>query len=191
MPAMKLPSKNVRLVFGIVTISLVAGIAHVAVSAILSARSSYPQEPIMKSALLFLNRGDDPAVVLPSHAIEVESNQTWITVTDAAGSILASSATDQGKPVTLVSCRNRDVVPENCFFIPGGAVPHRLTVELPSGSRQSVVSAAWRAPDGEGYVFVGRSRDDSDMRWVFLTQLIAATWLAGLGAFWFANRVAK
>jgi hypothetical protein len=191
MPVMKLPSRNVRLGLGLVVITILAVAAHIAVTAILGARASYPQQPILNAAMPFLERGSDPAVLLPGRPVDVNSGGTWITVTDSRGSILASSALEDLMPVSLASCREQTIAPANCFFVPNGKLQSHITIELPSGSRQAVLAQAWHSANGEGYVFVGRSRERTDAKLVLLMQLITATWLAGLGAFWFVNRSMK
>lgn len=188
---MKLPSRNVRLGLGLVVITLAAIAAHVAVTAILSERASYPQKSILAAAMPFLERGADPAVLLPGRPVDVNSGATWITVTDTRGSIIASSALEDEMPVSLISCREQTIAPANCFFVPNGTLQSHITIELPSGSRQAVLAQSWQSPSGEGYVFMGRSRERTDAKLVLLMQLITATWLAGLGAFWFVNRSMK
>ena len=119
--------------------------------------------------------------------VDIRSGGTWIAVTDTAGRLLSTTATEGGTAVTLASCR-RPGTEANCFFVPEGQVPQNLSVELPSGSRQKLVIAAFDGNPG-GYVVAGRMVEPNYTRLVETLRLIVATWLSGLACFLMGNRL--
>jgi hypothetical protein len=183
----RLRDRDVRLALGLVAVSLAAGVAYLAATYVSSVRATYPQKPLLAAAVPFLERGADPRVVLPGGDVEVGSGRSWMTVTDADGAILASNAVDDSMSVSLASCHDDGAPSYDCFFVPDGDLPRYLTVEV-AGTRQAVVATRWASAGRSGYAFAGRDRSGVDERGALTLHLISATWLAGLGAFWFANR---
>lgn len=181
-------TKSRRLVAGVALITVVSGLAAIAVTVLLANRSTYPQRILARAASDFLAKGYSPAHVLPGEPVEVTSGGTWITVTDEDGRLLASSATDRGLPVSLVSCREVPQPTADCFFVPKGQMPDTLTVELPSGTRQ-VLAVSRFSGKAEGYVFAGKEANATSTRLEYTMRLILATWLAGLAAFIVTNRL--
>ena len=188
---MQLPRRNVRLAAGLAVITVLAGIAHVLTTYLLAQRASYPQRIIAAQAADFLSRGYDAAHLLPGMPVDVWKGGTWLTVTGEDGGILASSATDGGKTVSLASCEDAAMPLASCFFVPSGSLPQSLTVELGSGTRQAVIVERFASDQGSGYVFAGRSRERTDARMFTTLCLIVATWLSGMGVFVIANRLSR
>lgn len=190
---MHLPHRNVRLVLGLAVITLAAAGAFVWVTFLFFMRAQFPQRPMVDALIPFLERGADAQVVLAGQQVAIDGGGTWVVVTDASGMVLASNARDTAYgPVALVSCREAGKPVPPCFFsLPSGSLPQSLTVLLPDGLRYALIARPWHSADQSGFVFAGRTRGVLDERWLWVTRLILATWLAGLGAFFFANRTAR
>ena len=178
--------RNKRLAVGLAVITLAAIVAVLTTTFFATRRFSYPQRILAREAASFLARGYDPALVVTGDSVDVRNGGTWMTVTDLQGRVLASNATEGGAAVSLASCREQGTE-ANCFFAPKGEIPQNLSVELPSGSRQSLVFTRFGG-ENEGFVVAGRQVDPNYARLFETLRMIIATYLAGVGCFLMGNR---
>lgn len=183
-----LPPRNVRLVLGLATITLVAGIAYITTTALYAVRASFPQKALLSAAMPFLEKGYMPAIVLPATISDINTGQVWMVITDSEGRVRASSIREA---IALAECATSPTVNDNCFFVPTGYLKRHITLQFSTSERQAVIAAPWQSEQGNGYIFIGRSREHLDQKLAITLLLIASTWFAGMGAFYFVNRAIR
>lgn len=129
-----------------------------------------PQVQLTEDAAARLDAGAPADAVLPTPSVEMSASLgSWLMVFDRSGALLATSATLHGRPPGF---------PESVFgSVPAGGVD-LISWQPEAGVRSAVAVRAWKG----GYVVAGRSLRRVEERESHVEILVAAGWLATLGA---------
>ncbi|MDB5244385.1 MAG: hypothetical protein JWN18_255 [Parcubacteria group bacterium] len=164
----------------VIAITGVFGFAYVAVQQNYRQSLNDPQIQMAEDAAISLAREYLPANILPRNTPPIDmrtSLATWITVYDASGTPLESSATLDGVPPRLPPglFDTRTWTTLKTLAAPTGPET-RVTWQPRPDVRQAVVLVQFKKPDGVGYVAVGRSMRITEDRVIDLTQNAALAW---------------
>lgn len=164
----------------VVAITGAFGFAFVAVQQSCRQSANDPQIQTAETAAVSLARDYTPANVVQrgEALINIATSLTpWITVYDASGTPLESSAVLDGAPPRLPAglFDTNTWVPHKIWHAPSG-LETRVTWQPRSGVRQAVVLVSFKTPNGVGWVAVGRSMRLTEERIINLTILAAIAW---------------
>jgi hypothetical protein len=139
-----------------------------------------PQIQMAEDAAASLARDYTPANVVPRGAAPIDirtSLAPWITVYDASGTPLESSAELDGAPPRLPAglFDTSTWVPQKHWQASTGPET-RVTWQPRDGVRQAVTLVQFQTPAGVGYVAAGRSMRLAEERIIYLTRQAAACW---------------
>lgn len=154
-----------------VAVLALAGVAGVA-QQVIRQPANHPQAEMAQSAASRLNAGEAPQAVIPVKAVDIgESTDPFVIVVDSSRSVLASSASLDGRVV---------LPPPGVFDYVSSHGEDRVTWQPTPSVRSWIVVDAFRG----GYVVAGRSpaEAEADGYLVMFWGSLAALGLAVVGA---------
>ncbi len=133
-----------------------------------------PQIQMAEDGAAFLARGIPPGNIIPLRKSAFrKSLWPFMTVTDTAGNILATSIEEENPPVP----------PKGALEFAGRLGMSRITWEPEPGVRHAIVIVPYfttAASSTAGYVIAGRSLREVEKREANLTSQVSFAWLAAM-----------
>lgn len=165
--------------------TMMCGLVYLAVEQGMRGAANDPQIQLAEGVTSALNSGEDPAsIVPPTGSIDIAENlATWAIIYEESGKVIGSSAVLDGANPQL---------PQGVFDYVDKNGEDRITWQPKAGVRQAIVvtpfsSTSQASADGtvsavttKGYVVVGRSLREIELREAQLMNQTGAVWLATL-----------
>ena len=133
-----------------------------------------PQVQIVEDVAVALSSGSAAPqdIVPPGQSVDISTSlDPYVIISDASGTVLASSASLHGATPT---------VPNGVFANVRQNGEDRFTWQPQGGVRSAVVVRAWSGTAGSGFVLAGRSLREIEIREDNILRLTELAWLAGL-----------
>ncbi len=166
-PLRFLPVANTVVTLAVTT--LIFGTIYGGVQQVYRQTANDPQVQIAEDAVAQIETGADPKALVPTQPVDLaKSLDTFITITDSSGKVVASSATLDGKPP----------VPPFGVLTASKSGQNKITWQPKKGVRMAIVVQA--AKGGSTYVILGRSLRTTEERISQWTNMAAIGWLVSV-----------
>jgi hypothetical protein len=133
-----------------------------------------PQISIAEDLSVALSSGDarPQDIVPPGQTVDISTSlDPYVIIYDASGTVLASSATLGGQTPT---------VPSGVFTSVAQHGEDRFTWQPRVGVRNAVVVDAWSGSGASGFILVGRSMREVEIREDNILHIAELAWILGL-----------
>jgi hypothetical protein len=156
------------------TITLMYGLFYVVTQQVYRISANDPQIQIAEDIATQLGNGNQPQYFIPSIKIDIsKSLGTFIYVFDATGKILGSSAVINDKVPKF---------PQGVFASAKQKEETRFTWQPQGSTRIALVMVHYKTASKEGYVAIGRSLRETEIRIDNLTKMIFIGWVFTLAS---------
>lgn len=151
--------------------TLFCGLVYATVQQSIRQSANDPQIEISEDAGRALENGIPPASIIGTNKTDLtKSLGAFVIIYDETGKIIASSATLEGSAL---------VPPQGVFEYAKNHLDNRLTWEPVKGVREAIVVKHF-AGNNPGFILVGRSLREVEVRENGIMKIAFAAWVAGL-----------
>lgn len=152
--------------------TILCGLVYGTVQQSYRAGANDPQIQIAEDASVYLSNGAKPSDLV-GQAPQVDISKSlapFMTIFDESGNVLATSGFLAGTPVSI---------PNGVFDFAKANSENRVTWEPQKGVRSAIVVIHYKGAT-PGFVVVGRSLREVEIRVQALTQMVLIAWVASL-----------
>ena len=157
-----------------VAITLLSGLIYASAQQVYRQSANDPQVQLAEDTARSISSGSNINPQAFSNKIDIsKSLAAFIMVFDSKGSVVASTAVDNGKT---------PVFPKGALTYARDRGENRVSWETSSGARSATVIVPFKNSSGAGYVLVGRSLREVEVRVERLFKMVAVGWAATIVA---------
>lgn len=166
-----------------VAITLLSGLTFAMGQQVIRQSANDPQVQFAEDTARSISAGNNINPDAFSNKVDIsKSLAAFIMVFDAKGNVVASTAVDNGKVPTF---------PKGALTYAKAHGENRVSWEISSGVRSATVIIPFKNSSGAGYVLVGRSLREVEVRVERLTKMVAVGWAVTMFATFISFLLAK